>query len=190
MWCELNPYHPPHPHHPSRFATTLRWSKRLQVSQRLTHPAKPNAACASWLLSTSLPGLDAPRWLATPTGDVLVTKPGKTAFGYCVTPTVMGWRMSAKPLLRSENGLNIPFGMAFANGSFFLGNTDAVLKFPYTQGQQQITLAGQKIADLPVAATNTGRAMSLSHRMGKSCTSRLVHNQTWMKSRCPVLLCR
>jgi len=44
-----------------------------------------------------------------------------------------------KTFAESENGLNIPFGMAFANGSFFLGNTDAVLKFPYTQGQQQIT---------------------------------------------------
>jgi len=60
--------------------------------------------------------------------------------------------MSAETFAGSENGLNIPFGMAFANDSFFLGNTDTVLKFPYTQGQKQIR-HWSKIADLPVAAT-------------------------------------
>jgi len=34
----------------------------------------------------------------------------------------MGWQ--SKRFAGSENGLNIPFGMAFANDSFFLGNTD------------------------------------------------------------------
>jgi len=54
----------------------------------------------------------------------------------------------------SENGLNIPC-MAFANDSFFLGNTDAVLKFPYTQGQKQITELVKKSPTFPVAATPT-----------------------------------
>jgi glucose/arabinose dehydrogenase len=44
--------------------------------------------------------------------------------------------------------------MAFADGSFFLGNTDAVLRFPYTKGQQQITGTGKKIADLPGGGYN------------------------------------
>lgn len=44
--------------------------------------------------------------------------------------------------------------MAFADNSFFLGNTDAVLKFPYTKGQQQITGRGRKIADLPGGGYN------------------------------------
>lgn len=54
----------------------------------------------------------------------------------------------------SENGVNIPLGMAFADGSFFLGNTDAVLRFPYTQGQRVLTGTGQKIADLPGGGYN------------------------------------
>lgn len=59
-----------------------------------------------------------------------------------------------KTFASSANGLNIPFGMAFADNFFFLGNTDAVLKFPYTQGQQQLTGTGQKIANLPGGGYN------------------------------------
>jgi len=80
-----------------------------------------------------------------------------------VTPTVgCGYR---KTFAESENGLNIPFGMAFANGSFFLGNTDAVLKFPCKVNSKLPKLV-KKSPTFPVAAA-TGRAMSLSHRMGK-----------------------
>ncbi|HBY76931.1 MAG TPA: sorbosone dehydrogenase, partial [Cyanobacteria bacterium UBA11148] len=53
-----------------------------------------------------------------------------------------------KTFASSQNGLNIPFGMAFADGYFFLGNTDAVLRFPYSQGQDQLTGTGQTIAEL------------------------------------------
>jgi glucose/arabinose dehydrogenase len=49
----------------------------------------------------------------------------------------------------ANNGLDIPFGMAFAGGAFFLGNSHAVLRFPYAQGQTQLNGKGQKIADLP-----------------------------------------
>jgi len=44
--------------------------------------------------------------------------------------------------------------MAFTADTFFLGNTDAVLRFPYTSGQQQIQGMGQKIADLPADGYN------------------------------------
>jgi glucose/arabinose dehydrogenase len=54
----------------------------------------------------------------------------------------------------AENGLNIPFGMAFAGNSFFLGNTDAVLRFPYQPGQSQLTGQGEQIASLPGGGYN------------------------------------
>ncbi len=54
----------------------------------------------------------------------------------------------------SKDGVNIPLGMAFAGDSFFLGNTNAVLRFPYTKGQQQLTGTGTKIADLPGGGYN------------------------------------
>jgi len=51
--------------------------------------------------------------------------------------------------------------MAFANGSFFLGNTDAVLKFPYARSTANY-LTGQKIADLPGGGYNWTRNVVVS----------------------------
>lgn len=100
-------------------------------------------------------GLDAPRWLAlTPTGDVLVTETRQNRILLLRDTNGNGVANVRKTFAGSKNGLNIPFGMAFANNSFFLGNTDAVLKFPYTKGQQQITGTGQKIANLPGGGYN------------------------------------
>ena len=42
----------------------------------------------------------------------------------------------------AQNGLNIPFGMAFGDGAFFLGNTDEVVRFPYVVGQMALTGRG------------------------------------------------
>lgn len=99
--------------------------------------------------------LDAPRWLAlTPTGDVLVTETGQNHIRLLRDTNGDGVADIRKTFAGSENGLNRPFGMAFSNGYFFLGNTDAVLRFPYKQDQQQITGTGQKIADLPAKGYN------------------------------------
>lgn len=51
-------------------------------------------------------------------------------------------------------GLNVPFGMALVDGNFYVANSDAVLRFPYRDGQTEITEAGVKIADLPAGAPN------------------------------------
>ena len=110
---------------------------------------------AGFTVNVFAEGLDAPRWLAlTPTGDVLVTETRQNRIRLLRDTNSDGVADVRETFAESENGLNIPFGMTFANGSFFLGNTDAVLKFPYTQGQQQITGTGQKIADLPGGGYN------------------------------------
>ncbi len=99
--------------------------------------------------------LDAPRWLAlTPSGDVLVTETGQNRIRLLRDSNGDGVADVRETFATRENGLNRPFGMAFAGDSFFLGNTDAVLRFPYTQGQNQITGNGQKIADLPAEGYN------------------------------------
>jgi len=100
-------------------------------------------------------GLDKPRWLAlTPTGDVLVTETPQNRILLLRDTNGNGVANFRQTFASAENGLEQPFGMAFANGSFFLGNTDAVLKFPYSKGQQQITGTGQKIASLPGGGYN------------------------------------
>ena len=94
-------------------------------------------------------GLDSPRWLTlTPSGDVLVTETRQNRIRLLRDSNGDGVADVKKTFASSQNGLNIPFGMAFADGYFFLGNTDAVLRFPYSQGQDQLTGTGQTIAEL------------------------------------------
>lgn len=99
--------------------------------------------------------LDAPRWLAlTPTGDVLVTETRQNRIRLLRDANGDGVAEVRQNFATSENGLNIPFGMAFAPGYFFLGNTAEVRRFPYINGQQKLTGTGQKIADLPGGGYN------------------------------------
>lgn len=100
-------------------------------------------------------GLDAPRWLAlTPTGDVLVTETGQNRIRLLRDTNGDGVADVRQTFGSAENGLDIPFGMAFAEGFFFLGNSDAVLRFPYAKGQQQLGGQGVKIASLPGGGYN------------------------------------
>jgi glucose/arabinose dehydrogenase len=99
--------------------------------------------------------LDAPRWLAlTPTGDVLVTETRQNRITLLRDANGDGVAEVRKTFASAQNGLNIPFGMAFAERYFFLGNTAEVRRFPYTKGQEQLTGAGQKITDLPGGGYN------------------------------------
>ncbi|MFN6568710.1 sorbosone dehydrogenase family protein [Dendronalium sp. ChiSLP03b] len=99
--------------------------------------------------------LDAPRWLAlTPSGDVLVTETRQNRIRLLRDSNGDGVADIREIFASRANGLNRPFGMAFASNSFFLGNTDAVLRFPYTKGQNKITGKGEKIADLPAQGYN------------------------------------
>ncbi|MGA9382533.1 MAG: sorbosone dehydrogenase family protein [Phormidium sp.] len=93
--------------------------------------------------------LNAPRWLAlTPSGEVLVTETPANRILLLRDTNGDGVADVRKSFATAENGLNIPFGMAFAGNSFFVGNTNEVLRFPYQQGQQEIPGKGQKITDL------------------------------------------
>ena len=126
-------------------------------------------------------GLEHPRWIyVLPNGDVLVAEtnaPSKPEDG----KGMKGWFMkqfmkhagAAVPnanritLLRGidENGLaktrsaflqglNSPFGMTLVGNSLYVADTDAVLRFPYSEGQLKILEHGTKIADLPAGPIN------------------------------------
>lgn len=110
---------------------------------------------AGFVVNVFADNLDAPRWLAlTPTGDVLVTETRQNRIRLLRDANGDGVAEVRKNFARAENGLNIPFGMAFGGGSFFLGNTAEVRRFPYTKGQEKLTGTGQKIADLPGGGYN------------------------------------
>lgn len=94
--------------------------------------------------------LNQPRWLAlTPTGDVLVTETPENRIRLLQDENGDGVADNSRIFAGEDNGLYIPFGMAFAQGSFWVGNTNAVLRFPYSAGQKQLQGVGKKIADLP-----------------------------------------
>lgn len=99
--------------------------------------------------------LDRPRWLAlTPSGDVLVTETRQNRILLLRDGNNDGVAEVRRTFASAENGLDIPFGMTFAEGYFFLGNSAEVRRYPYQQGQQQIVGRGEQIADLPGGGYN------------------------------------
>jgi glucose/arabinose dehydrogenase len=51
-------------------------------------------------------------------------------------------------------GLHSPFGMALVGNDLYVANTDAVMRFPYTQGATSISGSGTKVVDLPAGPIN------------------------------------
>ncbi len=125
--------------------------------------------------------LDHPRWLyVLPNGDVLVAEtnaPERPDEAKGIRAWVMGLVMKRAgagtptanriTLLRDSDGdgvadlrsifiegLNSPFGMAMVDGNLYVANTDAVVRFPYHDGDVKITAPGQKLADLPAGPRN------------------------------------
>jgi glucose/arabinose dehydrogenase len=118
-------------------------------------------------------GLDHPRWLQVlPNGDVLVAEAMTVAradmrnlFDYVMFSTMrradaVGVSANRITLLRDADGdgvaerrevflegLNQPFGMALIGNTFYVGNTDALVAFPYTRDANPITAPGRKLAE-------------------------------------------
>lgn len=47
------------------------------------------------------------------------------------------------------DGLNAPYGLAFVDGSLYVANQDALLRFPYRDGMTRIATPGQEVTTLP-----------------------------------------
>jgi glucose/arabinose dehydrogenase len=117
-------------------------------------------------------GLDHPRWIEVlPNGDVLVAEskeqagPPKTLMDHAAQATmrrvkaigtsanrVTLWRDAdgdGKAEIRTVfvEGQNQPFGMALVGNRFYLGNTDGVRVFDYTEGATSVGGAGEKLLD-------------------------------------------
>jgi glucose/arabinose dehydrogenase len=126
-------------------------------------------------------GLDHPRTVyVLPNGDVLVaetnTPPNpddaKGIKGF-VFKLAQKWAGAGVPspnrilLLRDTDGdgaaktktvflegLNSPFGMVLVGNDFYVADSDAIMKFPYHEGDTKITTPGVKLADLPAGTIN------------------------------------
>ena len=121
-------------------------------------------------------GLDHPRMIyVLPNGDVLVAE-AATLVGKArsIRDMVMHRTLiragASRPsanritLLRDADGdgvpeirevflknLNQPFGMALVGNTFYVGNTDSVMAFPYEPDQTSITAPGRKLMDIKPA---------------------------------------
>jgi glucose/arabinose dehydrogenase len=94
--------------------------------------------------------LDMPRWLArAPDGAVLVTETRENRITRLSDVDGDGVAEERSVFADAGNGLDIPFGMAFAGGHFFVGNHDEVRRYPFASGQRRLLGEGEKIADLP-----------------------------------------
>src|SRR5450432_4899401 len=115
-------------------------------------------------------GLKHPRWIyVLPNGGVLIAEsnqvagPTRSVFSYAMQATMrraraLGVSANRITLLRDGNrdgiaetreifmeGLNQPFGMALVGDTFYVGNTDGVVAFPYAAGADRITAMGKKL---------------------------------------------
>jgi glucose/arabinose dehydrogenase len=126
-------------------------------------------------------GLDHPRWLyVLPNGDVLVAEtnaPPKPEDKQGIKGWIMGLVMQRAgaggssadriTLLRDGNGdgvvdsrsvfldgLHSPFGMALVGNDFYVADTDALLRFPYHEGETRIDAPGEEVTDLPAGSIN------------------------------------
>jgi len=132
-------------------------------------------------------GLAHPRTIfVLPNGDVLVAEsesPPRDTSG--IEGAVMGKMMSKAgaggksanriSLLRDADGdgkaevktayitgLNSPYGMALVGKTLYVANTDALLAFPYVEGETAMSGKPTKIVDLPAKGTNRHWTKSLA----------------------------
>jgi len=125
-------------------------------------------------------GFDNPRWMyVLPNGDVLVAQSNSNySIPKQVGAAIIGAGKSNdlshsadvitllrdndkdgkldlnQTFLTKEQGLNQPFGMLVIGNWFYVANTDALLRFPYQDGQLKIDSKGEKLIDLPVGKHN------------------------------------
>ncbi|WP_333872913.1 PQQ-dependent sugar dehydrogenase [Methylobacter sp.] len=169
----------PHPQLPPPNQTLF---PTVNIAPAVGWPAHGKPTAASGMTVTAFAtGLDHPRWLyVLPNGDVLVAEtnaPPKPED----SNGIQGWfrkqimsdagagvpSANRITLLRDTNndgvaemrsvfleGLHSPFGMALVGNDFYVANSDAVMKFPYSEGDIRIAQPGTKVVDLPAGPIN------------------------------------
>ncbi|MGJ5065193.1 PQQ-dependent sugar dehydrogenase [Bradyrhizobium oligotrophicum] len=129
-------------------------------------------AAAGLKVNAFATGLDHPRWIYTmPDKSVLIAEstqipsPVRNMFGYAMQATMRraaALGVSANRITRlvdadgdgtaerrnafMEN-LSQPFGMALVGDTFYVGNTDGIVAFPYSAGAERITAQGQRLTN-------------------------------------------
>ena len=136
-------------------------------------PGQTPVAAAGLKVNAFAAGLEHPRWIQVlPNGDVLVAealqmeRPATNILEHAMFATMkraaaMGVSPNRITLLRDRDGdgvaetreiflaeQNQPFGMALLGDTFYVGNTDGVLAFPYATGATRIEGKGRRLLEL------------------------------------------
>ena len=135
-------------------------------------PGQTPLAAPGLSVNAFVQNLDHPRWIhVLPNGDVLVaeaqpeTGSAKSLFDYAMQTTLeragaRGKSANRISLWRDEDGdgvaevrevflegQNQPFGMALVDDTFYVGNTDGIVAFPYVDGARRVDGSGRKLVD-------------------------------------------
>ena len=158
------------------------WIPTVHIATATGWPSggKPTAA-NGMAVNAFATGLDHPRTVyVLPNGDVLVAEtnaPPKPDDGSGIKAWAEHFVMSRAgavtpsanriTLLRDADGdgvaetrsvfiegLHSPFGMALVGEDFYVADSDAIMKFPYHQGDTKIAAPGVKLAELPAGTIN------------------------------------
>ncbi|HEA28578.1 MAG TPA: sorbosone dehydrogenase family protein [Leeuwenhoekiella sp.] len=113
-------------------------------------------APAGFTVSRFATDLEHPRWTyVAPNNDIFVAESNTSNSADRITllqDTDNDGIIDEKKVFLDD--LNQPFGMLVLNGYFYVGNTDGLYRFPYKEGQTEITAEGEKIVDLSASGYN------------------------------------
>src|SRR5918995_2721192 len=155
-------------HQVSRFPRVLRWPE-----------GRTPAAPPGFTVTRYADDVVRPRWLhVLPNGDVLVAESANDGAGRdtLLPPEVVAARWAAgnrghspnritllrdadgdgRPELRTHLlwGLNRPVGMAYLDGWLYVGNMDALVRYPYRLGDTAIQAPPRHVLPLPAGGYN------------------------------------
>lgn len=123
--------------------------------------AKPEGASlkvpAGFSVSVFAEGLTTPRMMAyAPNGDLFVAQRGTGSNQTAVNGSILVMK-GGTPAQKSEyaTGLQNPFGMAFQNGYFYLGQASKLVRYQYAPGDVKPAGEPEKLADFPVGGHST-----------------------------------
>src|SRR3954471_5591239 len=144
---------------------------KMPSAQGWSDGQKPTAA-PGLKVNAFAKDLDHPRWInVLPNGDVLIAEATQIAgaprsvFHYAMQATMrraaaLGVSANRITLLRDKDGdgvaevrgafmenLSQPFGMALVGDTFYVGNTDGVMAFPYVANADRITAPGKRLTN-------------------------------------------
>jgi glucose/arabinose dehydrogenase len=97
-------------------------------------------------IATYAEGFENPRWMAlAPNGDVFVAESDAGRIAVLRDPQHTGHPQR----FEFASGLNLPFGMAFHGGYFYVAETDAIVRYSYRFGQTRASGKPERILSLP-----------------------------------------